>query len=147
MPIEDELTQAVRESRLLHADETSWMELTALLWLWVFSTDSVTAYWIASRSAELITNLLGEVYAGWLMSDGYGVYRKYKNRLRCWAHLLRKAQGLKESLNQQAQQFGTKTLELLGTLITAVQEARGSPPDAPADRNVPNPTGRLPVSV
>lgn len=65
------------------------------------------------------------------MSDGYRVYRKYRNRLRCWAHLLRKAQGLKESLDQEAQRFGTQTLELLGTLITAIQEARGSPPGTP----------------
>ncbi len=131
MSIEEELIQAVRESRLLHADETSWMELSTFLWLWVFSTDSVTAYWIAYRSAELVHNLLGEVYDGWLMSDGYGVYRKYRNRLRCWAHLLRKARGLEESLDREAQRFGTRTLELLGTLTAAVQKARGSPSGTP----------------
>ncbi|MGH8548006.1 MAG: IS66 family transposase [Methylococcales bacterium] len=65
------------------------------------------------------------------MSDGYGVYRKYQNRLRCWAHLLRKAQGLAESLDQEARRFGTKTLELLGTLIAAIHKARGSPPGTP----------------
>ncbi|MCI0654575.1 MAG: transposase [Methylococcaceae bacterium] len=53
----------------------------------MFSTDSVTVYWIAYRSAEPINNLLGEAYHGWLISDGYWVYRKYQNRLRCWAHL------------------------------------------------------------
>jgi len=131
LPIEEELFQAVRESPLLHADETSWTELTTLLWLWVFSTDSVTAYWIGYRSSELIENLLGKAYTGWLMSDGYGVYRKYPNRLRCWAHLLRKAQGLKESLDRPAQQFGSQTLELLETLITAIHEARSSPSETP----------------
>lgn len=65
LPIEEELIQAVRESPLLHADETSWTELTTLLWLWVFSTDNVTAYWVAYRSSELIENLLGKAYAGW----------------------------------------------------------------------------------
>jgi len=40
------------------------------------------------------------------MSDGYTVYRKYLSRLRCWAHLLRKAKGLNESLNKDAQFFG-----------------------------------------
>ncbi|MGH8556469.1 MAG: hypothetical protein ACRESZ_03195 [Methylococcales bacterium] len=34
--------------------------------------------------------------------------------MRCWAHLIRKAQGLKESLDQPARQFGTQTLELFG---------------------------------
>ncbi|MGH8500560.1 MAG: IS66 family transposase, partial [Methylococcales bacterium] len=131
MPIENELIQTVKESPLTHGDETSWRERAAFLWLWVFSTATVTAYWIASRSAELINNLFDEGYSGWLMSDGYGVYRKFQNRLRCWAHLMRKAQGLKESLDRQARQFGTQTLELFGGLITAVRKARGSPPDIP----------------
>ena len=28
------------------------------------------------------------------MSDGYNAYRRFLKRCRCWAHLLRKAQGL-----------------------------------------------------
>ena len=49
---------------------------------------------MAYRSSELTENILGQAYAGWLMSDGYQVYRKYQNRVRCWAHLLRKAEGV-----------------------------------------------------
>ena len=101
MPVEEELIKAVVESKLLHVDETSWMELTTFLWLWVFSSDNVTVFWIAHRTSELIENVLGKEYAGWLMSDGYQVYRKYRNRLRCWAHLIRKAKGLKEALNSE----------------------------------------------
>ncbi|WP_349431146.1 transposase [Methylomarinum sp. Ch1-1] len=103
MPLEDEFAQEIINSELLHVDETSWMEHTTFLWLWVFSTNRVTAYWIATRSAELLENLLGDDFNGWLMSDGYTVYRKYLSRLRCWAHLLRKAKGLNESLNRDAQ--------------------------------------------
>ncbi len=124
--------QRSRESQLLHADETSWTELTApAVVRQVFSTGSVTAYWIAYRFSELIENLLGEAYEGWLMSEGYGVYRKYRTRLRCWTHLLRKAQGLEESLDREAQRFGTQTLELLETLIAAIHQARGSPTSTP----------------
>ena len=83
MPIEDELIQEIVSSELLHIDETSWQEHTTLLWLWVFSTNRVVAYWIATRSAELIDNLLGNDYSGYLMTDGYSVYRHYLNRLRC----------------------------------------------------------------
>jgi len=131
LPIEDELIQAVVDSQLLHVDETSWMELSTFLWLWVFSTNSVTAYWIAYRSSELIENILGQAYAGWLMSDGYQVYRKYQNRVRCWAHLLRKAQGLEESLDTEARDFGKRTRECLGMLMAAIREARDHPPDTP----------------
>lgn len=130
-PLEDELIQEVVNSQLLHVDETSWMELTTFLWLWVFSTDTVTAYWITYRTSELIENILGQAYYGWLMSDGYQVYRKYQNRVRCWAHLLRKAQGLEESLNPEAQRFGKQTLEFMGLLMTAIREAREHPPDLP----------------
>jgi len=131
MPLEDVFIQEIISSELLHVDETSWMEHTTLLWLWVFSTDRVTAYWIATRSAELMDSLLGEDYSGWLMSDGYSVYRKYLNRLRCWAHLLRKAKGLTESLNKGAQFFGQQTLNLLGMMIDSVRKARITPPDTP----------------
>ena len=31
------------------------------------------------------------------MTDGYSAYRSYENRLRCWAHLIRKMRGIKES--------------------------------------------------
>lgn len=64
MPIEDELVQEYVKSKLLHVNEMHWMELTIFLWLWAFTTDSVTAYWIVSRSAELIENILGEDYSG-----------------------------------------------------------------------------------
>ena len=40
------------------------------------------------------------------MSDGWQVYRQYLQRLRCWAHLTRKAEGLKGSLDTTARLFG-----------------------------------------
>ena len=131
MPIEAELIKEVVESQLLHVDETSWLELTTFLWLWVFSTDTVTAYWISTRSSELIENILGQAYCGWLMSDGYQVYRKYLNRVRCWAHLIRKAKGLKESLNKDSRLFGEQTLKLMNRLMGAIRDARHHPPDMP----------------
>ena len=86
----------------------------------------------ANRGYALINNVLGEnAYKGWLMSDGYKVYRQFLKRLRCWAHLLRKAQGLMESYNKESQTFGKKTLDVLNTLIDAVKEAREMPPNKP----------------
>ena len=61
------------------------------------------------------------------MTDGYKVYRAYKNRLRCWAHLLRKARGLSESLNKEAQEFGEKALAVLTILMEAIYRAREVP--------------------
>jgi transposase len=129
LPVEDELVEAIQSSGLLHIDETSWPELQAQLWLWVFCGQGVVAYWIATRGSELPNNVLGNAYQGWLMSDGWVVYRHYLQRVRCWAHLIRKATGLKESLDPTARRFGTQTLLLLNTLVEAVYSARERPPD------------------
>lgn len=129
LPVEDELVVAIQNSGLLHIDETSWPELNENLWLWVFVSQGVVAYWIANRGSELLSNVLENTFLGWLMSDGWGVYRQYRQRLRCWAHLIRKATSLNESLDLDARQFGAHTLKLLNTLMEAIYTARKSPPD------------------
>ena len=129
--VRDEILSAVREAELLHADETSWKESGKLLWLWVFSCASVTLFTIGRRTADMVVNVLGDSFSGWLMSDGYGVYRNYDGRLRCLAHLVRKARGLAQSLDPEAQKFGKRTLQLLETLMEAVYQAREGPPDIP----------------
>jgi transposase len=123
-PVEEQIIQEIISSDLLHADETSWKESGHLLWLWVFTTVTVTLYLIGYRGKAVIDGLLGDKFLGWLMSDGYMVYRSYKNRLRCWAHLIRKAQGLKESVDQEAFTFGTKAVKVLTTLMEAIYQAR-----------------------
>ena len=84
---------------------------------------------IGTRSKEIILTLLDNDFAGWLMTDGYQVYRDYCNRLRCWAHLIRKAVGLVESLDtMHAQPFGKAALSLLKELMAAIHQAREGPP-------------------
>ena len=125
-PVEAELIAAIQASELLHVDETSWNEKGDLKWLWVLATSSVVLFLVGSRKAEVIADYL-EVLAGWLMSDGYGVYRAYGKRLRCWAHLLRKARGLAASTQQEAHQFGAKIVAWLLLFMEAVYRARAGP--------------------
>lgn len=113
----------IRASELLHADETSWPEGKLLLWLWVFVSPSTILYYIASRGKELVVNVL-EGFGGWLMTDGFGSYRGYLKRLRCWAHLLRKARGLAESYNPEVRTFGEYLLVTLTLLMKTVYAAR-----------------------
>jgi transposase len=129
--VKDEILSAVREAELLHADETSWKESGQPLWLWVFSCASVTLFMIGRRTAEMVSNVLGDSFNGWLMSDGYLVYRNYDWRLRCLAHLVRKARGLAESLDSEAQAFGKHALLQLEVLMEAVYQAREGPPGIP----------------
>ncbi len=125
-PIEEELIAELKQAELLYADETRWKEKGQLRWLWVLIGPTVTLFLIGGRGWDMIAELLEE-FAGWLMSDGYKVYRKYAKRLRCLAHLVRKARGLSESLNPEAQAFGEKTLEYLAKFIEGVYRARAAP--------------------
>lgn len=124
--VEKQLEKELLASNLLHADETTWLIAGKPFWLWVFVTSTVTLYYIAYRSNEVVRNLLGE-YKGWLMSDGYKVYREIAKRLRCWAHLERKAKGIAESLDKDAAAFGRRTHELIKVLMDAIYKAREGP--------------------
>ncbi|MFZ1642014.1 MAG: IS66 family transposase, partial [Candidatus Contendobacter sp.] len=126
-PAEDELVDAILASGLLHADETSWPEQGQPLWLWVFTAATVTLYYVAGRGKELVENVL-DGFTGWLMSDGWVSYRHYPRRLRCWAHLLRKAQGLVESYQSDVRAFGRQVRDALNALMAAVYAAREGPP-------------------
>lgn len=126
-PLEEELLNEIRNSNLLHADETSWKEHSKNCWLWVFLSSVTVFYTIGSRCADVVKSVLGETLAGWLMSDGYSVYRQYPNRLRCWAHLIRKARGLSESLDAGVCNYGKNTLEIFKQLTEAIYRAREGP--------------------
>jgi hypothetical protein len=125
--VERDILPAIREAELLHVDETGWKEHGVLLWLWVFTCANATLFCIGRRSPEMLQKTLGKAFVGWLMSDGFGAYRDYDQRLRCLAHLIRKARGLEQSLNRQAQQFGARTLELFEHLLDQVYQAREGP--------------------
>jgi hypothetical protein len=61
------------------------------------------------------------------MSDGWSVYREYSNRLRCWAHLIRKARGLSESYYLRDAQIGREILALFTSFQNAIYAAREQP--------------------
>ena len=127
-PIEEQLVEELQHASLTYADETPWKEWGQLLWLWVIITPTICLYFIGYRSKEILAHVFGEGFVGWLMSDGYQVYRHFQQRLRCWAHLLRKAKGLKQSLNAEARTFGQATHDLLSDLMSAIYQAREGPP-------------------
>jgi hypothetical protein len=125
-PLEEELVQEVQQAELVHVDETGWKEGGRNAWLWVLTATGVTLFLLGNRSWAVIADVL-EQFGGWLMSDGYGVYRRYGQRLRCLAHLVRKARGLAESLTPGAQEFGEQVSAVLGAVIAGVYRARAGP--------------------
>lgn len=124
-----EIINEIRQAELLYADETSWKESKAALWLWVFTCATATLFIVGRREKRVAQKILCG-FDGWLMSDGYQVYRDYEWRLRCWAHLIRKARGLAESTEQQAQKFGKRTLQTLEAVMDSIYQARENPTEA-----------------
>jgi transposase len=131
-PLEAERVAAMERAARVHADETSWREAGQALWLWVFVTIETVLYQIGYRTQEIIANVLSAAFQGTLMTDGYAVYRSYPNRVRCWAHLMRKLVGLSESTHQRVAAIGQQLHATFSGLQEAIYQARESaaPPGA-----------------
>jgi hypothetical protein len=126
--LEPELIAALRAAGLLNVDETSWKEWKITRWLWVAVSDNIAYYAVGPRSAEMAQQILGD-FSGWLMTDGYCVYRSYSHRLRCWSHLERKGKALKDSWDKNASTFGSYVVDTFKALRERVYEMRKMHPD------------------
>jgi transposase len=87
------LVEAVRRSPSVTPDETGWRVGGQLWWMWAFSTAQVTVYSIQpGRGFEQAATVLGADFAGFLVRDGWSIYRRFVQALHqtCLAHLLRR---------------------------------------------------------
>ena len=75
---------------------------------------------IDNRTLEILDNLLGHDFKGTVMSDGYLAYRHFINRLHCWAHLLRKTQGLIDSADARVAAIGQAMHESFCNLMESI---------------------------
>jgi transposase len=112
------IAERARSMLVNFIDETSWYQHGVLAWLWVMVNHSVAFFSIkASRSKKAFEELIGH-WAGILVSDGYGVYRKWVNqRQTCLAHFIRKALGLAERKDPVVARFGERVACELRRLI------------------------------
>lgn len=124
--LEPQILTALRAAGLLHIDETSWYNRKVVRWLWVFCNDGLVYYSIASRGQEVIDSVL-EGFKGIVMTDGYRVYRKLTNRIRCWPHLERKGKALEESWDKEATGFGKFVVLTFISLRECVYKLRELP--------------------
>ncbi len=91
----------VQGADVAHADETGWVQgreegRGKRAWLWMVASALVAVFHIASsRSGKVARALLGEGFAGFLVSDRWSGYAWHDAGLRqlCWAHLTRDFQG------------------------------------------------------
>jgi len=79
----------------------------AFQWLWVMANSMVAFFMIHSHRSKEAFEQLVQDWVGILVSDGYGVYRKWVGmRQTCLAHLIRKAKALSESKDAEISRFG-----------------------------------------
>jgi transposase len=92
-PTYEALIAEVRSSPSVTPDETGWRVGGKLWWMWVFSTSQVTVYSIQpGRGFEQAATVLGADFAGFLVRDGWSIYRQFVQALHqtCLSHLLRR---------------------------------------------------------
>ena len=124
-PIYTRIGQIARSFWCNYIDETSWFKENDLHWLWAMVNERVAFYRIdAHRSKEAFEQLVKD-WEGILVSDGYGLYRKWINRQTCLAHLIRKADALSESKKADLRRFGEIVAAWLRQLVNFAKE----PPD------------------
>ena len=86
----DRMLAQVRASPVVHADETGWRQDGNNGYVWTFSTPTQRYFLRRGRGKAVVDEVLGEEFAGVLVSDFYAAYHHYDGpKQRCWAHLLR----------------------------------------------------------
>lgn len=87
------LIEKIRSSPSVTPDETGWRVEGKLWWMWAFSTPQITVYAIEpGRGFEQAALVLGADFAGFLVRDGWSIYRQFTHALHqtCLSHLLRR---------------------------------------------------------
>jgi hypothetical protein len=124
-PVVQELWALLRESPVVHADETGWRINGQNVWAWCFSDPRLALFLIdRHRNRAVLERALGQSFAGTLVSDFYAVYNRLGCRKqRCLAHLLRELHDLRQRL--RAQSVRTFVQPLIELFQAAMQLAKG----------------------
>ena len=120
----------LRQSAVVHADETSWWVGGPGWWLWVFATAKLTYYVvIQSRAAAVALGVLGPDFAGVLVSDCLSIYDDLNARQqKCYSHHLK---AVSQGLESQGASGSDYLLQVQALLRTAIQlkALQGPTPD------------------
>ena len=85
-----DILRRIRKAYILHADETSISRNGIKVWIWIFrNPETGESYFVIrpSRGGDVVDEVLGKNWDGWLVCDGWTAY-KGRRLQRCWAHIL-----------------------------------------------------------
>jgi transposase len=123
----EELIEAIRQSAVVHGDETGWRIGTLSAWLWVFTNSEMTVYTIASgRGHEVVVNILDTEFKGVLVSDRFSAYDHKALaewlKQKCLSHLLRNASEIEAKKKGAAVRFPRAVTALLREALALKKE-------------------------
>jgi len=126
-----ELEKQLAHEPVINSDETGYRTSGEKRWLWALVAANFVFYKIAlTRGAEVLVQLLGEVFAGILCSDRCPTYLKYHKGEGqfCWAHFKRNILGVLEiAKTTEAERFCRDALALHARLFRLWHRFRAGP--------------------
>jgi transposase len=126
-----ELEKQLAHEPVINSDETGYRTGGEKRWLWALVAPAFVFYKIAlTRGAEVLVQLLGEVFAGILCSDRCPSYLKYHKGEGqfCWAHFKRNILGVLEiAKTTEAERFCRDALALHARLFRLWHRYRAGP--------------------
>ena len=127
----DELARQLPAEPVVNSDETGYRTNAEKRWLWALVASNFVLYKVAAtRGAEVLTQLLGSVFAGILCSDRCPSYLKYHKGAAqfCWAHFKRNILGAQEiAKTSDAERFCRDALALHARLFRLWHRFRDGP--------------------
>jgi transposase len=127
-----EAHEELRQSKVVHADETSWKQQPEKAWLWAGATDTLAIFLVRpKRDQASAIDLLGEDFAGVVVSDRYATYDYFDWRQLCWAHLDRDWQAFHDR-GGSSQVIGQRLLDLTDQMFGYWHQVR----DGTLDRDL-----------
>ncbi len=127
-PLYAELVELLRQSSVVHVDETGWRIGPLSAWLWVFANTQLTVYEIAtSRGHDVILDILGRQFPGVLVADCFKAYDAAALagwlQQKCVAHLLRNLREIEAQKTGEAVHFARDVLEVLRAALALKAQA------------------------
>jgi transposase len=125
----NELLEYLPYEATLNVDETGHKENGDRFWTWCFRADAYTLFKIAdTRGSRVLTEILGEDFAGVIGCDYFSAYRKYMKDCHilvqfCIAHLIRELKYLAGLSDKATADYGQKLLDAMRDMFSIFHKA------------------------
>jgi hypothetical protein len=133
-PAYTEAAAALRKEAVLGSDETGHYHAGEGYWTWCLRAAGFTVFRIdATRSAQVLVDLLGEDFGGLLTVDYYSANRSFARRYGvrtqyCWSHLLRDVKFLRELGRPPLVRWADQLLAIARKMFRAWHRRTGADP-------------------